>query len=84
MSTAGLESALYDLSVKRELRKAFAEDASKALKGYRLTEDEARLIAGFDVRALQERGVNPLLTFGFWLMNAAERNTAAYLAKLRS
>jgi hypothetical protein len=79
-----MELALYDLSVKRELRKAFAEDPARALQGYRLTEEEAGLIRAFDVRGMQARGMNPLVTFGFWMMNAAERSSAAYLAKLRS
>jgi hypothetical protein len=79
-----MELALYDLSVKRELRKAFAEDPARALQGYRLSEEEAALIRGFDVRGMQARGVNPLVTFGFWMMNAGERTSAAYLAKLRS
>ena len=79
-----MELALYELGVKREVRKAFAEDPAKALQGYRLSEEEAALIRGFDVRGLQARGVNPLLTFGFWMMNASERSTAAYLARLRS
>ncbi|MBL0421866.1 hypothetical protein JI739_16070 [Ramlibacter sp. AW1] len=84
MSTEALELALYDLGVRRDMRTAFAQDAPALLARYALDAHEAALITGFDVAGLQKAGVSPLLTYGFWLMNAPERTRAAYLARLRA
>jgi hypothetical protein len=83
MSTEAMELVLHDLGVKREVRSAFAENAAAMLARYALDESEAAMIRDFDVAALQARGVSPLLTYGFWLMNAPTRTRAAYLERLR-
>lgn len=83
MSVFGVEQVLYDVSVKREVRARFREDASALLRAYPLTEEESRLIASFEVGELYRRGVSPLLTMGFWMTTAAERSMEAYLRNMR-
>jgi protocatechuate 4,5-dioxygenase alpha chain len=83
MSTEAMELVLYELGVKREVRTAFTADAPALLSKYALDQQEAAMIRDFDVKALQARGVSPLLTYGFWLMNAPTKTRAAYLERLR-
>ncbi|HMS04421.1 MAG TPA: hypothetical protein PKD73_01305 [Burkholderiaceae bacterium] len=83
MTVNAIELALHDLSVKREARGAFAHDAAVFLKGYRLDATEASMVAGFDVGRLLKVGVSPLLTYGFWMMNAPVKTRAAYLERVR-
>lgn len=82
MTTNALELVLHDLGVNRAARKAFAEDAPAFLARYRLTPAERGMVQTFDVAALQSRDVSPLLTYGFWMMNAPERSRAEYLRRL--
>lgn len=84
MTIYALETALHDLSVKREARAAFAQDAAGFLRRYRLDDRERAMIQDFDVAALQEVGVNPMLTLGFWMMNEPGRSRAVYLERLRA
>lgn len=83
MSTDAMELVLHDLGVKKDARTAFADDASALLARYALDAREAAMIRDFDVAGLQAQGVSPLLTYGFWLMNAPTRTRAAYLERLR-
>lgn len=78
-----LEQVLYDLGTRRDAREAFAADAAAFLARYRLPAGAAAMVAEFDVAGLQREGVSPLLTYGYWMMNAPTRTRAAYLAKLR-
>ncbi|RYZ10936.1 MAG: extradiol ring-cleavage dioxygenase [Comamonadaceae bacterium] len=83
MSADAMELVLYDLGVKREVRTAFGADAAAVLARYALDDTEAGMIRDFDIAGLQARGVSPLLTYGFWLMNAPTKTRAAYLERLR-
>ena len=83
MSGYMLEQVLYDLGTRRDAREAFAADSAGFLARYRLTPAETGMVAEFDVAALQREGVSPLLTYGYWMMNAPSRTRAAYLARLR-
>lgn len=78
-----MELVLYDLGVKREARNAFSEDAAGFLSRYGVDASEAAMISGFDVARLLGRGVSPLLTYGFWMMNAPVKTRAAYLERSR-
>lgn len=78
-----LEQVLYDLSTRRDARAAFAEDPQGFLTRYRLTPDATKMVADFDLAELQRIGVNPLLTYGYWMTNAPKKTRAAYLARLR-
>lgn len=84
MSVFGIEQALYDISVRREIRTRFKEDPQTVLAGYALTADEQQLIAAFKVADLYRRGVSPLLTMGFWMTAAPERSLPAYLRSMRT
>ena len=81
MSTHAMELVLYDLGVKREARTAFSEDAAAFLKRYRVDQKEVDMITSFDMARLLSAGVSPLLTYGFWMMNAPVKTRAAYLER---
>jgi len=81
MSTHTLEQTLHELGVRREARSAFAEDAAAFLARQGLAAEEAAMVRDFDVAALLAAGVSPLLTYGFWMMNAPTRTRAAYLER---
>jgi hypothetical protein len=83
MSTHAMESVLHDLGVKREARNAFGEDPAAFLKRYGVNAAEADMISSFDVAGLLKAGVSPLLTYGFWMMNAPVKTRAAYLERSR-
>lgn len=83
MSVHALESVLYDLGVKREARKQFAEDADAFLARYRLSEAERTMVKTFDVAGLQGEGVNAMLTMGFWQMCEPSRSLASYMQRLK-
>ncbi len=83
MSTHAMELVLYDLGVKREARTAFSEDAAAFLKRYGADEKEVDMISSFDMAGLLRAGVSPLLTYGFWMMNAPVKTRAAYLERSR-
>ena len=83
MSTHAVELVLYDLGVKREARTAFGEDAAAFLNRYGIDSDEAAMISSFDMARLLKAGVSPLLTYGFWMMNAPVKTRAAYLERCR-
>ncbi len=82
MTTNALELVLYDLGTRKASRSEFAADPGRFLERYRLDADEARMVVEFDVRHLQDRGVSPLLTIGFWMLNAPVKTRTAYLARL--
>lgn len=83
MSTHAMELVLYDLGIRREARTAFSEDTAAFLKRYGVDEKEADLISSFDMAGLLKAGVSPLLTYGFWMMNASVKTRAAYLERSR-
>lgn len=82
MTTHALELVLHDLGVKRPARTAFAEDATAFLGRYKLDADEIEMVRSFDVAGLQRRGVSPLLTLGFWMMNEPGKSRIEYLKRL--
>jgi hypothetical protein len=81
MSRDLLEKVLHELSTSRAGREALAADPAKYLARHGLDAEEAALIAARDVRALVARGVNPMLTWGFWL--TAGGSTGAYLGAMK-
>lgn len=83
MSIFGVEQVLYDVSVKREARNRFREDADALLAGYPLTDEERSLLKRFEVGELYRRGANPMLTMGFWMEASGERSMPAYLNSMR-
>ncbi|WP_454830351.1 hypothetical protein [Paraburkholderia xenovorans] len=82
MTMFAVETALYDLGVKRVARTAFSDDADSFLSRYRLTEAELHMIKTFDVCQMQAIGVSALLTLGFWMTNEPTRSRAGYLDRL--
>ncbi len=84
MSRYALELALYDLSVRRDVRGAYAKDPDETLSRYRLDASERDAIRALDVAGLQRLGASPLLTMGFWTMHGPDRSIDAYLAALRA
>lgn len=84
MSANALEAALHQLSTDRNARTEFKTEPSRFLRRFVLQEREAAAIGAFDVRTLQDMGVSPLLTYGFWLTTAEQKTRAAYMAALQS
>ena len=41
------------------------------------------MILGFDVKALQAYGINPMLTMGYWQELSPQRDMKTYMTKLR-
>ncbi|WP_090131628.1 hypothetical protein [Limnohabitans sp. Rim11] len=83
MSAHAMELVLYDLGVKREARTAFGEDAAAFLKRYGVDASESEMIRSFNMAGLLKAGVSPLLTYGFWMMNAPVKTRVAYLERSR-
>lgn len=83
MSRNVMELVLHRLCVDRAVKHRFREDPAGLLARYELTEVERAMLTSFDVAAMQRHGVNPMLTFGFWSENAADRSSAAYMHALR-
>lgn len=84
MSRNVMEKLLHQLCVDRSVKQRFQQDPLKLLERYALTEPERRMVLGFDVKAMQAHGVNPMLTMGFWQENAPDRSPPAYLRALRA
>jgi len=83
MSRNVLERVLHQLTVDRAAKQRFREDAAGYLQRFALSEAERAMLTGFDVLGLQQTGVNPMLTMGFWQELSPERDMRAYMRKLR-
>jgi len=83
MSRNVLERVLHQLTVDRSAKQRFREDASAFLVRFALTESERQMLTDFDVLGLQQAGVNPMLTMGFWQELSPEREMRAYMKRLR-
>ncbi|AOZ02292.1 extradiol ring-cleavage dioxygenase [Cupriavidus sp. USMAHM13] len=83
MSRNVLERVLHQLTVDRAAKQRFREDAAAYLQRFALSEAERAMLTGFDVLGLQQAGVNPMLTMGFWQELSPERDMRAYMRKLR-
>ena len=66
MSRNVLEKVLHQLTVDRAAKQRFREDAEAYLRRFALGETERAMLMQFDVLGLQQAGVNPMLTMGFW------------------
>ncbi len=74
MSRNSLEKVLYDLSTSGANKKMFAGDPTKFLSRYQLDDEEKAMVAGYKVREIADRGVNTMLTWGFWLQSGKENH----------
>jgi len=83
MSRNLLERVLYQLCVDRGAKQRFREDAPRFLDRYALSEPERDMLLSLDVKALQDYGVNPMLTMGFWQELSPQRDMRLYMKKLR-
>lgn len=81
MSRNSLEKVLYDLSTSGANKKLFAADADKFLGRYQLDGEERDLIKNYNVREIAARGVNYMLTWGFWLQSG--RGQRDYLEAMK-
>jgi hypothetical protein len=84
MAIGNIETALYDITTRRAVRKQFVEARTDALKSYGLSADEANEIADIAVAELVGRGVNPMLTMGLWVCINGPASLPDYLAAMRS
>jgi protocatechuate 4,5-dioxygenase alpha chain len=83
MSRNTVERALHQLCVDRSAKQRFKEEPEKFLERFALNEAERAMVLGFDVKALQEYGINPMLTMGFWQELSPQRDMKTYMTKLR-
>ena len=83
MSRHLVERVLHQLTIDRSAKQSFKEDAAAYLERFALSEDERRMLAQFDVKGLQDAGVNPMLTMGYWQELSPERGMRGYMQRLR-
>jgi hypothetical protein len=76
-----LELALHELTSSRSARQAFTADPDAALARYQLDEVACRMVKELDVRSLAKAGVNPMLTWGLWLLYG-QGGAPTYLRRL--
>lgn len=79
-----IERILWNLSVDRFSKMKFKEDQKRFLSRFPVDEDDIEKILSFDVKALQEMGVNPMLTMGYWIEMSPEKSMQVYNKKLGS
>jgi len=84
MSRNVLERVLHQLSVDRASKQRFREDAEGLLRRFALSDEERRMVLDFDVLGLQQAGVNPMLTMGFWQELSPSRDMRVYMERLRT
>lgn len=82
MSRNVLERVLWHLSVERPAKERFREDPEQYLSRFDLSNEEKSMVLSFDVKAMQELGVNAMLTMGFWQEMAPSRSMRLYKEKL--
>lgn len=83
MSRNVLEKVLHQLTVDRSAKQRFRDDADAYLRRFAFSEAQRAMLMQFDVLGLQQAGVNPMLTMGFWQELSPERDMRAYMKKLR-
>ena len=83
MSRNLVERVLYQLCVDRAAKQRFKESPEQFLSRYAISEYEREMVLAFDVRALQDHGVNSMLTMGFWQELAPTRDMRLYITNLR-
>ncbi|SEG66031.1 MULTISPECIES: extradiol ring-cleavage dioxygenase [Marinobacterium] len=79
-----LERVLWSLSIDRFSKEKFKENPEKFLGRFPLDAEDVRMILEFDVKKLQEVGVNPMLTMGYWIEMSPDRQMSSYNKKLGS
>lgn len=82
MSLNTVERALHQLCVDRSAKQRFRDDPEKFLERMAMSEAERAMVQQFDVKALQDYGVNPMLTMGYWQELSPQRDMTTYLVKL--
>ena len=82
MSRNVLERVLWHLSVERPAKERFREDPAAYLSRFDLSDEEKEWVMGFDVKAMQDAGVNAMLTMGFWQEMAPKRSMRLYKERL--
>jgi hypothetical protein len=69
MSLYQLQKLIYHVNRDAERRDRYRQDVAGFVKGYELTEEEARAVLNVDTRALYRMGVHSLLLRPFTLLN---------------
>lgn len=82
MSRNVLERVLWHLSVERPAKDRFREDPEAYLSRFDLSDEEKAMVLNFDVKGLQDLGVNAMLTMGFWQEMSPNRSMRLYKERL--
>lgn len=81
MSIYGIEDALWQASMNPVKASSLREDAESYLQDFRIDDEERSLVTQWDIRALLESGVNPMVLM---MANAAVNGpeaAGAYIEK---
>lgn len=84
MTYFAIEQALWGISQDAASASAFKEDALAYLARFNLTEAERRDIREFNVRALADAGVAPLLIMQSWNATEGPDNIGEYLDRMNA
>jgi protocatechuate 4,5-dioxygenase alpha chain len=79
-----IERVLWNLSVDRFSKMKFKEDPERFLSRFALEPSSVVSILNFDVKAMQDLGVNPMLTLGYWIEMSPNRSMREYNKQLGS
>jgi protocatechuate 4,5-dioxygenase alpha chain len=79
-----IERVLWNLSIDRFSKLKFKDDPKKFLARFALDQASVDAILNFDVKLLQEVGVNPMLTLGYWIEMSPSQDVSEYNQKLGS
>ena len=78
-----IEKLLHDVSSSRSTAERFNTDLDGCLARYRLSEEEREMFRSGDVRAMRDRGANPMLTMGFWMAVHGPREMGEYMKRMK-
>lgn len=84
MSTNAMETALWDLHHDPLKAARFRADPDLALRDYPLTHDELRLVKSLDVRAMADRGADPMLLFVSWIALSGFDQVGEYMRRMNT
>lgn len=82
MSVFGVEKALWDISRDRTYADAYRGDPATFLARYQVEPTEAAWIRAMDVRALSDRGVNPMMLMQAWNTLIGADAVGEYLSRM--
>lgn len=84
MTYFAIEQALWGISQDPSAASAFLEDAEAYLGRFNLAQDEREAVREFNVRALVEKGVAPMLVMQSWNAVQGPDEIGEYLRRMNA